>query len=241
MDANQAMEGYSERSHTVSESRTYTQSFMQQSSPNGETYHNTESSGHPATTEEVHQTTEAPINPISTSSSTSSWAENSQDGRWGEQEAGKPVSRSGAMEDIEDMRRELTRISLHRTRSTTKSVRRLKSRVSHRDEEKAKDEGSEAEAEGFDLGEFLIGGHLERRTTAGEPAKKVGVVFKNLTVQGVETGASFVRTLPHAVVGTFGPDLYNLVCRFAPQLRFGKKQPVRDLIHDFSGAVREVR
>jgi ATP-binding cassette subfamily G (WHITE) protein 2 (SNQ2) len=186
-------------------------------------------------TEEVHQTTET-LNPTSTTSSTASSSIISQDGRWGETETGKPVSRSGAMEDLEDMRRELTRLSLHRTRSTTKSGRRKSRR---HDEEKAKEE-SEAEAENdFDLGEFLISGHLERRTTAGEPAKKVGVVFKNLTVQGIETGASFVRTLPHAVIGTFGPDLYNLICRFAPQLRVGKKPPVRDLIHDFNGAIRE--
>ena len=130
------------------------------------------------------------------------------------------------MEDMEEMRRELTRLSLNRTRSVTKSVRRRKSRA--RDEEKAQDE-EETEDEAFDLGEFLTGGHLERRTTAGEPAKKVGVVFKNLTVKGVETGASFVRTLPQAVIGTFGPDLYNIVCRFVPQLRFGKQPPVRDL------------
>ncbi|KAJ5475879.1 CDR ABC transporter [Penicillium sp. IBT 31633x] len=231
------MEGDS--GHTGSDARTHAQSSMQQSNSNGENYH--EVSSEQPTTDEVHQTAEAPVS-ISSASSTAGPSLNSDDGRWGEQEAGKPVSRSGAMEDIEEMRRELTRLSLHRTRSTTKSgVRRLKSRTSRRDEEKAKyDEESEEEADdSFDLGEFLIGGHLERRTTAGEPAKKVGVVFKDLTVQGVETGASFVRTLPHAVVGTFGPDLYNLICRFVPQLQFGKKPPIRELIHDFSGAVRE--
>ncbi|KAJ5669299.1 ABC multidrug transporter atrF [Penicillium macrosclerotiorum] len=191
--------------------------------------------------EEIINQTEAPMNPVSTSSSTAT-SQDSIEGRWGEQKAGEPVSRRGAMEDLEDMRRELTRLSLHRTRSTTaKSVRRLKSRTSRRDEEKtqAEDESDTEVESGFDLGEFLMGGHLERRTTAGEPAKKIGVVFKNLTVKGVETGASFVRTLPHAVVGTFGPDLYNVICRFVPQARFGKKPPIRDLIHDFTGAVRE--
>jgi ABC-type multidrug transport system ATPase subunit len=196
--------------------------------------HTSESNGEHTATQEIQQTTE-PLNSTSTTSSTASSSIISHDGRWGETEAGKPVSRSGAMEDLEEMRRELTRLSLHRTRSATKSARR-KSRL---DEEKAESE-AEAEAEDqFDLNDFLLGGHLERRTTAGEASKKVGVVFKNLTVQGIETGASFVRTVPHAVVGTFGPDLYNLICRFAPQLRFGKKPPVRDLIHDFNGAIRE--
>ncbi|KAL4884083.1 ABC-2 type transporter-domain-containing protein [Aspergillus karnatakaensis] len=176
-------------------------------------------------------------------SGSSSDTEGSYAGQWGEQGT-EPVSRRGAMEDYEDMRRELTRLSLQRTKSTTKDAHRMRSRASHaQDPEKALDEEDEKKQEdefgGFDLTDFLMGGHLERRTTAGDPAKKVGVVFKNLTVKGVQTGASFVRTLPDAVVGTFGPDLYNIVCRFVPSLRFGKKPPVRDLIHDFTGAVRE--
>ncbi|KAJ5622871.1 ABC multidrug transporter atrF [Penicillium lividum] len=177
--------------------------------------------------------------PAASSASSTLSSHGSDSGRWGEQKAGEPVSRSGAMEDLEEMRRELTRLSLHRTRSaTSKSVHRLKSKASQRyDEEKGLDENDEEP--GFDLGDFLVSGHLERRTTAGEPAKKVGVVFKNLTVMGVQTGASFVRTLPHAVVGTFGPDLYNVICRFVPQLQFGKKPPVRELISDFSGSIRE--
>ncbi|KAJ5441500.1 CDR ABC transporter [Penicillium cf. griseofulvum] len=217
------MEGHSEQSHSASDSHAYNQTRQQSS--NGETYHQDVNSEQP--TEEVHRT-ESPINPTSTDSSTISSSVSDDDGRWGEEKAGKAVSRSGAMEDMEEMRRELTRLSLHRTRSATKSVRRLRSQTSRRDEEKAKDEEeTEDEADdSFDLGGFLTGGHLERRTTTGGPAKKVGVVFKNLTVQG-------------AVMGTFGPDLYNIVCQFVPQLRFGKHPPVRNLIHDFSGAVRE--
>lgn len=183
--------------------------------------------------------------PVTSSASTAT-SRDSVEGRWGEQDGGEHVSHSRAMEDLEEMRRELT---LHRTRSaaakstkSTKSARRWKSQASQRrDEEKGgeEDETSTEAESNFDLGEFLVGGHLERRTTAGEPAKKVGVVFKNLTVQGVQTGASFVRTLPHAVMGTFGPDLYNVICGFVPQLRVGKKPPIRDLISDFSGTVRE--
>ncbi|THC91996.1 hypothetical protein EYZ11_008526 [Aspergillus tanneri] len=173
------------------------------------------------------------------SSTASSVTELSAEERWGEKENGDTVSRRGAMEEFEEMRREVTRLSLHQTRSTARARRASQPR----DEEKAFEEvGSAADEDyqgGFDLSEFLMGGHLERRTTAGEPAKKVGVVFKNVTVKGVETGASFVRTLPDAVVGTFGPDLYKLLCRFIPQLHFGKPPPVRDLLHDFSGAVRE--
>ncbi|KAI2673433.1 hypothetical protein DTO027I6_9237 [Penicillium roqueforti] len=230
------MEGHSEQSYGASDSQAYTQPSRQQSSSTGETYHHDAES---QPTEHLH--TEAPIDPTLTDSSTFSSSISDEDGGWGEQNAGNAVSRSGAMEDMEEMRRELTRLSLNRTRSVTRSIRHPKSQTSRLDEEKGKDEEeTEDEADGgFNLSDFLIGGHLERRTTAGEPAKKVGVVFKNLTVQGVETGASFVRTLPQAVIGTFGPDLYNLVCKFVPQLRFGKHPPVRDLIHDFSGTVRE--
>ncbi|OJJ43750.1 hypothetical protein ASPZODRAFT_73386 [Penicilliopsis zonata CBS 506.65] len=171
----------------------------------------------------------------------------SDDGRWGERDAGDHVSQRAAMEDFEEMRRELTRASLQRTRSTTaREGRRLqlsRPAVQAKDGQRVVDEeaatGHDYPGEPFDLGGFLLGGHLERRTTAGEPAKKVGVTFKNLTVKGVVTGASFVRTLPDAVIGTFGPDLYHLVCRFLPSLRFGRQPPVRDLIHDFSGIVRE--
>jgi ABC-type multidrug transport system ATPase subunit len=188
---------------------------------------------------------------VHSSSVTATSSELSLDGRWGERDQGEPVSRRGAMEEFEEMRRELTQLSLRRTRSVGKDAYRLRSRASGRasqvpDEEKAiEEEDSTIDGDGdgyqggFDLDEFLMGGHLERRTTNGEPAKKVGVLFKNLTVKGVETGASFVRTLPDAVVGTFGPDLYRIVCSFIPQLRFGKQPPVRELLHDFTGLVRE--
>lgn len=247
MDAadHRAFEAQAERANSstmreVTHSQTFTSS--ENFNHHTESTSREEANGHhgDVTAGELNHQAEA-LESTSTTSSTASSCD-SADGRWGENDAGEPVSRRGALEDLEEMRRELTRLSLHRTRSTTgKSARRLKSRASRKDEEKGLDAASsdtEVESE-FDLGEFLLGGHLERRTTAGEPAKKVGVVFKNLTVQGVETGASFVRTLPHAVVGTFGPDLYYLVCKFVPQLRFGKKPPIRNLINDFSGAVRE--
>ena len=184
--------------------------------------------------------------PSSETSSTANSSQPSLAGRWGERDQGEPVSRRGAMEDFEQMRRELTRLSSQRSRTNTNTrIRSLTSRrASHpKDEEKGEvmdhDQEEEDEYGGFDLNEFLMGGHLERRTTAGEPAKKVGVVWKDLTVKGVLTGASFVRTLPHAVVGTFGPDLYKILCHFIPPLHFGRPPPVRDLLHDFNGSVRE--
>lgn len=100
-------------------------------------------------------------------------------------------------------------------------------------------EGSDLAAGTFDLSEFLLSGTLERRTTTGDSAKKVGVVFKNLTVKGVQSSASFVKTLPDAIIGTFGPDIYRIIQYFFPAVRFGKPPPTRDLIRDFSGVVRD--
>ena len=202
-----------------------------------------ESSGSPPPEDYNHAVAPDPF-PISTTTSTVASSRASTNGRWGEQEQGDSVSRRGAMEDFEEMRRELTNLSAQRSRSTkaSRKIRSLASRrASHRgDEEEAAVDGETKESpEEFDLEDFLMAGKLERRTTANEPAKRVGVIFKDLTVKGVVTGASFVRTLPDAVMGTFGPDLYNVICRFVPAFRFGRKPPVRDLVHDFTGAVRE--
>ncbi|EAT88972.2 hypothetical protein SNOG_03767 [Parastagonospora nodorum SN15] len=90
----------------------------------------------------------------------------------------------------------------------------------------------------FELGEFMKEGHFEKRKD-GESAKKVGVVYKNLTVKGVGSTASFVRTLPDAVLGTFGPDLYRIVSGWVPAIRLGQHKQTRTLIHDFSGVVKD--
>lgn len=92
----------------------------------------------------------------------------------------------------------------------------------------------------FELGEFMKEGHFEKRKD-GESTKKVGVVYKNLTVKGVGSTATFARTLPDAIMGTFGPDLYHLVSGWIPALRMGRHKQTRTLIHDFSGVVKEVR
>lgn len=90
----------------------------------------------------------------------------------------------------------------------------------------------------FELSEFMKEGHFEKRKD-GESAKRVGVVYKNLTVKGVGSTATFVRTLPDAVLGTFGPDLYKIVSGWIPALRLGRHSQTRTLIHDFSGVVKD--
>lgn len=104
---------------------------------------------------------------------------------------------------------------------------------------KSSDDPTESEDEkagAFDLSEFLQQGILERRTTAGGPAKKLGVCFRNFTVKGVISSSTQVKTLPIAVINTFGPDLYRIMTDIIPALKI-RSIPTRDLIHDFTGSV----
>ncbi|KAI9876194.1 MAG: hypothetical protein M1830_007061 [Pleopsidium flavum] len=190
------------------------------------------------------------------------------EGTWGERDVGGPVSHRMAMEDYEQLRRELTQLSQTRSRSSTRTEkgglfrnvtgRSTKSRrtVGSRNQrtgsvidDASVIEGEDLEAgdaataaereEEFELGDFIRDGHFGKRTGRGESAKKVGVVFKNLTVKGVGASASFVRTLPDAVLGTFGPDLYRVLSGFVPALRSGGGGQTRSLLHNFTGVIRD--
>ncbi|KAI6784149.1 uncharacterized protein J7T54_004695 [Emericellopsis cladophorae] len=105
-----------------------------------------------------------------------------------------------------------------------------------------KDEGDEEDTDkddgDFELGAFMREGHFEKRTDEAGSMKKVGLMFENLTVKGTGSKATFVRTVPDAILGTFGPDLYKLLARFVPFLR-PKGMQTRTLINDFTGCVRD--
>jgi len=183
------------------------------------------------------------------------------EGTWGEREIGGTVSQRLAMQDFEELQHELT-TRLTNTRShaaasqkTTQSIfKRIASRASGKskaattgrpeDDEEAgggesdADNNSTTDEDEFPLEQFMRDGHLEKRTESGESAKKLGVVFSHLTVKGVASGASFVRTLPHAILGTFGPDLYRILCGFFPGLRISRGGELRTILNDFTGVVR---
>lgn len=172
-----------------------------------------------------------------------------RNGTWGERDAGQ-MSRTMAMEDYENLRRELTERPEAPSRQRTHTSASRRSTTSRRstgqrpgdDEESqignAEPESKEKEEEDeFVLDEFMKEGHFEKRKD-GRSAKKVGVVYEHLTVKGVGSTATFVRTLPDAILGTFGPDLYHNISKFLPFLRFGK-QETRTLINDFSGVVKD--
>lgn len=176
-------------------------------------------------------------------------------GNWGERDVGGPVNQTMAMEDFEALRRELTGLSNVRSPGSrdggalSKTASRASGRLS-RKKSAAKSEaastdagddpekGGAADEEDFPLEDFMREGHFEKRVE-GRSAKKVGVVFKHLTVKGVGSSATFVKTLPDAVIGTFGPDLYRILCRFMPFLSFGRSGPLRTLVNDFTGVVRD--
>lgn len=184
------------------------------------------------------------------------------EGTWGERDVGGPVSQRMAMEDYEAMRRELS--NLNRSKSTISETPALmrtttsRSKRSHRAKpqrtrssgrafsETTNGDDAEEDAEGtaekeleFELGPFIKEGHFEKRTDTGASAKKVGVVYRNFTVKGAGSTANPAKTLVDAVLGTFGPDLYHLICRFLPALKFNKHQQLRTLCNDFSGVVRD--
>lgn len=158
------------------------------------------------------------------------------------------------MSEFEQIQRELSKMSIERTRSRS-TVGRVRSRLSGAvatrtrtggrassytssypsDREEASDSEEDDE---FRLDSFLKEGYFEKRTHTGDSGKKIGVVYKNLTVKGVGATSTFVKTLPQAIAGTFGPDLFRIATFFLPSLAAKRHQVTRDLIHDFTGAVK---
>lgn len=176
------------------------------------------------------------------------------EGTWGERDVGG-FDEYGARENYETLRRDLSQLEKTRSRdSQATSLKRSASGKSkkgrqpsrqttrqdpaEKPESEAGDVEAGADAEGeFDLEPFMREGHFEKRTEGGS-SKKVGVIYKNLNVQGVAASASFVRTLPDAILGTFGPDLYHVICRFIPALAM-RSGDTKTLINDFNGCVRD--
>ncbi|KAI1450057.1 ABC-2 type transporter-domain-containing protein [Annulohypoxylon stygium] len=170
-----------------------------------------------------------------------------EDGTWGERDVGG-LDENEAREELEVLRHNLSQ--LHKTRTQETHLTQVRSRrseaagnLSRRQTKQDEagdihcDEKSETEDE-FELGQFMREGHFEKRAEDGSE-KRVGVIYKNLNVKGVESTSSFVRTVPDAIIGTFGPDLYKILSRYIPALRFGRKPPTRTLINDFTGCVRD--
>lgn len=104
-------------------------------------------------------------------------------------------------------------------------------------EKKEAESEEEEEEDDIDLTQFMREGHFEKRSD-GKSAKKVGVIYKNLTVKGIGAMASFAKTLPDAIIGTFGPDLYHIIAGFIPSLA-RRRGELRTLTNGFTGCVRD--
>jgi ATP-binding cassette subfamily G (WHITE) protein 2 (SNQ2) len=142
---------------------------------------------------------------------------------WGERDIGGPVNFRSAMQEYEDMRKDLSNLSKTRSARTepsnaagcTSGLRNTITRRSHGTEARTEPEldleaqeeekSEEAPEADFQLREFLKEGHFERRQE-GRSAKKVGVVYKGLTVNGAGATAAFVKMLPYAIIGVSIPE-----------------------------------
>lgn len=111
-----------------------------------------------------------------------------------------------------------------------RELSRPRSKGAQPDEE----EGENARDSNFvDLEEYLTRANREAEDSGIIP-KKIGVRFKNLTVQGSGTGSIFVRTFGDELLGLFGKDLFNLVRGWISK----QTPPIKNIIHDFSGVVK---
>jgi ATP-binding cassette subfamily G (WHITE) protein 2 (SNQ2) len=174
-------------------------------------------------------------------------------GTWGERDAGHPDTRI-ALEDFEALRKALSSVSRQSERPDTGISRTLSRKNTHRSTQRRQSFGhsdravddepgdigaaAAGEKDEFELDQFMKEGHFEKRKD-GRSAKKVGVVWKNLTVKGLGSTATFARTLPDAIMGTFGPDLYKIISGFIPALKLSRHSQTRTLLHDFSGVVKD--
>ena len=204
--------------------------------------------------------TESSSKTAATTPSHTSRSRDPASGMWGETGPGDPVRESVAMADYEEMQREL--LQLHKTQSrkseksesrrpsakdrvlskkSSKSLRPKRTATRKTEDFDVEDAASSETAgdDDFNVDEFLTSGNFEARRADGAAAKRVGVIFKDLTVTGMRSGSRKVKTLPEAVIGTFGPDLYRIVCYFIPALAFVNPSQTRELIRDFTGVVRD--
>ncbi|KAI1503807.1 ABC-2 type transporter-domain-containing protein [Biscogniauxia marginata] len=164
------------------------------------------------------------------------------DGTWGERDVGG-INEQDAMGEFDVLRHNLAQLHKSRTRDTQArggALENLSRRHTRHTDNTADLENGPAETaeDGFELGRFMRDGYFEKRGESGSE-KRVGVVYKNLTIKGAGSTTTFVRTVPDAVIGSFGPDLYRFLSRLFPVLRIGKPPPTRTLISDFTGCVRD--
>ncbi|KAK9463929.1 ABC-2 type transporter-domain-containing protein [Lipomyces oligophaga] len=165
------------------------------------------------------------------------------DGRWGEHEQ-EPVVIQNALDDFEELRRELSHVStapshhIHLHNALTKTSSRFSATgTAGRDQDLGDlEKQPQPEEEPFNL-EAWIRQDTERERASGIHPKRVGVSFKHLSVSGLGNGAvpvaTFTATILHILLGGVILDYLRLLFPF---LR--PKVKPRTILHDFSGLVR---
>ncbi|GAA94934.1 uncharacterized protein L969DRAFT_53077 [Mixia osmundae IAM 14324] len=72
-------------------------------------------------------------------------------------------------------------------------------------------------------------------------SKPLGVIWKELSVQGMGSTKTFVHSVDRAILGTFGPNVWHFISKLVPQLPAMipglHPPPVRNLIQGFSGVL----
>lgn len=97
--------------------------------------------------------------------------------------------------------------------------------------------GSGDEISKSDLG--VVKALLQGQGTVGA-TKQIGISFRQLSVAAPNTGTVYVKTLPKAIINTFGIDQFNFVkSRLFPDgLLTSTKGDTRKIIADFVGLVK---
>ena len=94
-----------------------------------------------------------------------------------------------------------------------------------------------AEVKGADHGEDVVKVLLQGQS-AGESAKEVGLSFQGLNVAAPSAGTTYVKTLPTAILNTFGVDQFNFLKNLLLPKSYSKFKNTRNILTDFTGLVK---
>ena len=145
------------------------------------------------------------------------------------------VSVERAQADFAELSKQLSNASQHNLRLSRKASRRSDFNV-EKDLEKTgalSSEESEVMKEPFDL-EQTLRGYREQDAQTGIKAKRIGVLWENLSVNGVGGEKSIVRTFPDAFIGFFNvPRIIMRLCGWRRKRREDFK-----ILREFKGLAR---
>ena len=113
-------------------------------------------------------------------------------------QSGVSVERAEA--EFAELSKEFSHASQHNLHLSRKTSR--KSDSNEKDVEKVGASFAESELEPFDL-EQTLRGYREQDAQHGIKAKRIGVVWQNLSVNGIGGGQSIIRTFPDAFISFF--------------------------------------